>query len=80
MGTPVSTMGTPVSTMDPIKKLKKLKRFDSRRPYYGQGMEREKRRVRGWWSEKDKAEHYVYKPITNKDLFLLFFLKFLSIY
>ena len=31
MGTPVSTMGTPVSTMDPIKKLKKLKRFDSRR-------------------------------------------------
>ena len=50
------------------------------RPYYGHGMEREKSRVRGWWSEKDKAEHYVYRPITNKDLFLLFFLIFLLIY
>ena len=45
MGTPVSTMGTPVSTMTPIKKLKKLKRFDSRRMSVDRKMAKE-------WNER----------------------------
>ena len=45
VGTPVSTMGTPVSTMTPIKKLKKLKRFDSRRMSVDRKMAKE-------WNER----------------------------